>query len=65
MPYYTDFGLEARRIMLQKNIKMKDVADELGVSVTYVSEIFKGTRNGKKQKPVIARMLGMESEESA
>lgn len=56
------FGAEARKIMLQKNIKMKDVAKELGVSVTYVSEIFKGTRHGEKQKPLIAKMLGMESE---
>lgn len=48
--------------MLQKNIKMKDVAQEIGVSVTYISEILKGTREGKKQKPVIAKMLGMEGE---
>ncbi|BFH59411.1 helix-turn-helix domain-containing protein [Paenibacillus azoreducens] len=62
MTHYTEFGAEARKIMFQKNIKMKDVAQELGVSVTYVSEIFKGTRPGEKQKPLIAKMLGMESE---
>jgi len=65
MPHYTEFGAEARKIMFQRNIKMKDVANELGVSVTYVSEILKGTREGKKQKPAIARLLGMESEVSA
>ena len=64
MKNYTEFGLEARKIMLIKGIKMKDVADELGVSYTYVSEIFKGTRQGEKQKPLIAKMLGMESEGS-
>lgn len=63
MSHYSDFGIEARKIMLQKNIKMKDLAEQLGVSVTYVSEIFKGTRNGKKQKPAIAVILGMESED--
>lgn len=62
MPHYTEFGAEARKIMFQKNIKMKDVANELGVSVTYVSEIFKGTRPGKVQKPQIAKMLDMKSE---
>lgn len=61
MLHYTDFGAEARKIMLQRNIKMKSLAEELGVSVTYVSEIFKGTRPGEKQKPVIAKMLGMKS----
>lgn len=62
MPHYTEFGAEARKIMLQRNIKMKDVAQEIGVSVTYISEILKGTRPGEKQKPLIAKMLGMESE---
>lgn len=60
MGHYTEFGAEARKIMLQKNIKLKAVAQELGVSSTYVSEIFKGTREGEKQKPLIAKMLGME-----
>jgi transcriptional regulator with XRE-family HTH domain len=58
---YTEFGAEARKIMFLKNIKMKDVANELGVSVTYVSEILKGTRPGTTQKPVIAKMLGIDS----
>ena len=62
MTHYTEFGAEARKIMLQKKIKMVDVAKELGVSVTYISEIFKGTREGKKQKPLIGKMLGMEHE---
>lgn len=62
MSHYTEFGAECRKIMFQKNIKMKDLAKELGVSVTYVSEIFKGTRPGEKQKPIIAKMLGLESE---
>lgn len=60
MVNYSDFGLEARKIMLQKNIKMKDLAGELGVSDTYISEIFKGTRPGKKYKGRIAELLGMD-----
>jgi len=60
---YTEFGLEARKIMLLKNIKMTDIAKQLGISVTYVGEIFKGTRPGDKYKPLIAEMLGMETEE--
>lgn len=62
MTHYTEFGVEARKIMLQKNIKMIDLAKELGVSVTYISEILKGTRAGEKQKPKIAKFLGMGSE---
>ncbi|WP_025685316.1 helix-turn-helix domain-containing protein [Paenibacillus maysiensis] len=62
MTNYTEFGIEARKIMLQRNIKMIHIAKELGVSSTYVSEIFKGTREGKKQKPIIAEILGIEIE---
>ncbi|WP_110933291.1 helix-turn-helix domain-containing protein [Paenibacillus bouchesdurhonensis] len=62
MAHYTKFGVEARKIMLERNIKMKDVAQEIGVSVSYVSDIFKGARYGEKQKPMIAKMLGMGEE---
>ena len=61
MLHYTEFGAEARKIMFQKNIKMKEVTQELGVSVTYVSEIFKGTRPGEKQKPLIAKCLAWKA----
>jgi len=62
MSGYTEFGVEARKIMLQKNIKLKTLAEELGVSASYVSEIFKGTREGKKYKGQIAKILGMKPE---
>jgi Transcriptional regulators len=63
MVQYTEFGAEARKIMLIKNMKMKDVAKELGVSTSYVSEILRGTRAGEKYKPRIAELLGMNLEE--
>ncbi|MEV3031718.1 XRE family transcriptional regulator [Paenibacillus larvae] len=59
---YSEFGAEARKIMLVKDIKMVDMAKELGISTTYLAEILKGTRKGTKQKPKIAEMLGMKSE---
>lgn len=62
MPHYTEFGAEARKIMHLRGIKMIDVAKEIGVSVSYVSDIFNGARSGEKQKPLIAKMLGMESQ---
>ncbi|MEV2910088.1 helix-turn-helix transcriptional regulator [Paenibacillus larvae] len=62
MQNYSEFGAEARKIMLVKDIKMVDMAKELGISTTYLAEILKGTRKGTKQKPKIAEMLGMGSE---
>ncbi|ARF69486.1 transcriptional regulator [Paenibacillus larvae subsp. pulvifaciens] len=62
MRNYSEFGIEARKIMLVKDIKIVDMAKELGVSPSYLGEILKGTRKGTKQKSKIAEMLGMESE---
>ena len=56
----TEFGLKARIVMLRKNIKLKEVAEYLGFSSTYVSEIFKGTRHSARQEERIAEFLGME-----
>ncbi|MGV3138319.1 helix-turn-helix domain-containing protein [Brevibacillus agri] len=60
MRQYTEFGLEARRIMLLKNIKMTDIAKALGVSSAYIGDILRGSRPGKKHKPLIAEMLGID-----
>lgn len=59
MQGYTEFGLKARMVMLRKNIKLKEVAQHLGFSSTYVSEIFKGTRPSKDYEEKIAELLGM------
>jgi transcriptional regulator with XRE-family HTH domain len=59
---YSDFGLKARAVMLQKKITMTSLAEDLQVSVSYLSEIFKGTRNGASQKKRIAEILGLEIE---
>jgi len=62
---YSEFGLQARAVMLQKNITLTALAKEVGVSVTYVSEIFKGTREGKKYRDKIASLLGIEEKVTA
>lgn len=64
MIHYSDFGIEARAIMLRKNITMTALAKELGITVSYVSDIFRGNRNGNKYKKKIAEILEMELIES-
>ncbi|MEL7656207.1 MAG: helix-turn-helix transcriptional regulator [Bacillota bacterium] len=59
---YSEFGLKARQVMLQKRISGAEIARKLGVSNSYVSEILKGTRDGKGKKEQIAKMLGIEDE---
>lgn len=59
MIQYTEFGLKARAVMLQKKITMTSLAKEVGVSCSYLSEIFKGTRNGEAQKEKVVAILGL------
>lgn len=59
MSNYSDFGLKAREIMFKKKITVTSLAKELGISTSYLSEIFKGTRNGSGHKEEIIRVLGM------
>lgn len=40
-----EFGAFVARKRLEKDIKLKPIAEKLGVSVTYLSDIIKGRRN--------------------
>lgn len=57
---YTRFGIEAKKILLDKGMTQTDLAKELQISNSYLTEIFKGTRKGTKQKERISKILGME-----
>ena len=60
MQNYSKFGIEARGIMLARGITMTALAKELDISVTYLSDILRGTRKGTKQKGKIVQALDME-----
>ncbi|MHB8061332.1 MAG: XRE family transcriptional regulator [Ruminiclostridium sp.] len=57
---YSAFGLDARTKMLEKKITLTALAKDLRISCTYVSEILKGTREGKGYKERIIQILEME-----
>ena len=40
-----EFGAYIARKRLEKDVKLKPIAEKLGVSVTYLSDIIKGRRN--------------------
>ena len=40
-----DFGAFIARKRIEKDVKLKPIAEKLGVSVTYLSDIIKGRRN--------------------
>lgn len=61
MQNYSDFGVEVRGTMLKKGITMTALAKELDISVTYLSDILRGTRKGKKQRERIVQALEMKN----
>ena len=48
MSNYSNYGAKARKIMLKKGITITALAQQIGISASYMSEILKGTRTGKK-----------------
>lgn len=59
---YSEFGIQARVIMLRKGITIAQLAEEIGVTPSYVSEILKGTRNAESMKLKISHFLRMDAD---
>ena len=61
--YFSEFGLKARTEMLRRGVTITELAKQLGVSPSYVSDILRGVRKGKPQRKRIAEILGLEHDE--
>lgn len=57
---YTQFGKKARKAMIDRDMTMTSLAKELKISNSYLTDIFKGTRKGAKQKVRIAQILELQ-----
>ncbi|PGE86646.1 helix-turn-helix domain-containing protein [Bacillus pseudomycoides] len=57
---YSNFGIKVRTALLERDLTLTSLASELDISVSYLSDILKGSRKGKKQKKRIADTLGIE-----
>ncbi|HDR7493033.1 TPA: helix-turn-helix transcriptional regulator [Bacillus cereus] len=57
---YSSFGIEVRKILLERDLTLTVLASELKISVSYLSDILKGSRKGKKQKKAIVELLGLD-----
>lgn len=60
-----DFGAFIARKRLEKDVKLRPIAEKLGVSVTYLSDIIKGRRNPPDIDGLeaLAEILGLSKEE--
>lgn len=55
-----EFAAQAKYQMEKNKITMNQIANELGISVGYVSDIIKGNRQGGEYKHKIAEILGIK-----
>lgn len=55
-----NFGIEVRKTLLEKGLTLTYLAEKLGVSLPYVSDILKGNRKPEEKIQQIKQILKME-----
>ena len=58
-----EFEKKVRKALIDRDVTARDLANELGISVSYISEILKGTRKADAQKARIMEFLGIGDDE--
>ena len=58
----SDFEKQVRVALIQQEKTLTSLAEELGISVSYLYEIIKGTRKADEKKQKIRTLLGLDTE---
>lgn len=56
----TDFEKVVRKALIDKELSIKEFANQLGVSQAYIYDIFKDNRPAKKQRERITSFLNLK-----
>lgn len=59
----SDFKKQVRIELIHKGMTMKDLADEMGISVSYLSELLNSTRTNQAQLDKIKYLLDIDEDE--
>ena len=59
----SDFKKQVRIELIHKGKTTKDLADEMGISVSYLSELLNGTRTNQAQIDKIKYLLDIDEDE--
>lgn len=57
-----DFEKAVRKALIDREIRLTDLADALGISLTYLYDILNGSRKAEHQKKNIIEILELEME---
>lgn len=55
-----EFEKAVRKALIDKDMKLTDLADLLGISLTYLYDILNGNRKAEHQKKKIIEILGLQ-----
>lgn len=58
----SEFEKQVRIALIQQGKTLTNLASELGISVSYLYEIIRGTRKAEEQKQRIRNLLGLDME---
>ena len=58
----SEFEKQVRIALIQQDKTFKSLAEDLGISNSYLYEILKGTRKSEEQKQRIINLLGLDGE---
>ncbi len=61
---YTQFGIWVKRRLAETGLSVNDIAEEIGVSANYVSDILTGRTKGLKYLDQIVSFLSKKNEEA-
>lgn len=56
----SDFEKQVRIALIQQEKTLTNLATEMGISVSYLYELLKGTRSAEDQKQKIKNLLGLD-----
>jgi transcriptional regulator with XRE-family HTH domain len=58
----SDFEKQVRVALIQQEKTLSGLAEELGISVSYLYEIIRGTRKAEEKKQRIRTLLGLDND---
>lgn len=56
----SEFEKQVKIALIERNMTMGDLANELGISISYVSDLLKGKRTNQEQLKRIRQILCIE-----
>lgn len=59
---YTPFGKKVAKALIDLDLNNKELAEAIGITPAYLTDILKGRRPGNKQKVIICKLLSIESD---